>query len=286
MSDFDDDFDFDADPDDTFPGTGPEGFAGLDLDTLAVLDGASAQAFADRKARLARVLTQGETGVQFASLALFAEPLFSLYELDPSEAFRLATEPDAVADDTVALLETARVIWAYFSLPVSEQSHRRQALAAQLVGEDPSEDDWMALDGLVEAALVHWQALLPEEIEAAQATGHATLAFDDLLHHPAFRVGPEADDATHAGFGPDALSDVEARALFAQPMLEAVDVEADADAFEDALARADAYWTFARTTQDDAATAGRDFARAHAGTSAAEAEAMVTRFRTLFPEKG
>ncbi len=279
MSDLDD-FDFDTD----FNAHGPDGFADLDPATVAALDGASAEAFATRKARLTRVLTGGETGVQFAPLALFAEPLFSLYELDPAEAFLLATDPDVVADDTVALLETARVLWAYLSLPVAEQSHKRQALAAQLVGEDPSEDDWMALDGLVEAALVYWQAMVPEEITAAETTGHETLDFDALLHHPAFRVGTEADDATTAGFGPDALSDVEARALFAQPLLEAVDPSADEDAFEDALSRADAYWTFAGTAAGDSAVAGRTFAREHPGTSAEEAEAMVRRYRDLFPE--
>ena len=292
MTDFDDDFDFDdpagdLDPDDfdaAFPGTGPEGFADLDPETLAVLDGASAEAFATRKARLAGVLASGETGVQFAALALFAEPLFSLYELDPDDAFRLATEPEAVADDTVALLETARVLWAYLALPAAEQAHRRQALAAQLVGEDPSEDDWLALDGLLEAALVYWRAMGPDEIAAAEVTGHETLAFDALLHHPDFRVG--ADDVSHAGFGPDALSDVEARALFAQPLLDAVDPSADEDAFEVALARADAYWAFARTAEPDAAAAGRAFARETPGTSAEEAEAMVQRYRTLFPKKG
>lgn len=280
----DDDFDFDPDFDAAGPGTGPDTFLELDLETMAVLDGPSAEAFAARKKTLTRALVDGETGVQFAALALFAEPLFTLYELDPAEAFRLATEPEATADDTVALLETARVLWAFLSLPDAEQSHKRQALAAQLVGEDPSEDDWMALDGLLEGALVHWQALFAEEVAAAEQTGYATLGFDALLHHPAFRVGLEADDATHAGYGPDALSEVEARALFAQPLLESVDPGADADAFEATLARADAYWSLAQTAEADAAEAARAFARAHAGASAEEAEAMVRRYRDLFPE--
>ncbi len=294
MTDFDHDFDFDDDAfdetdldgPDAFPGTGPAGFADLDPETLAALDGASADAFAARKKTLARVLASGETGVQFASLALFAEPLFSLYELDPDDAFRLATEPEAVADDTVALLETARVLWAFLTLPTPEQGHRRQALAAQLVGDDPTEDDWLALDSLLDVTRPYWNAMEPAEIVAAQQTGHETLAFDALLHHPVFRVGTEADDASHAGFGPDALSDVEARARFAQPLLDAVDPSADADAFEDALGRADAYWAFARSAPEDAAAAGRAFAQEHPGTSAEEAETMVQRYRELFPEKG
>ncbi|WP_420454162.1 hypothetical protein [Rubrivirga sp.] len=257
--------------------------ADLDPEVVAALDGAAAEAFATRKARLARVLVEGETGVQYEPLALFAEPLFSLYELDAADAFRLRSEPDAVADDTVALLETARVLWAFFSLPPSDRAHRRSALAAQLVGEDPSEEDWMGLDGLLETVEIHWQAMLPEEIEMAQDTGHPVLAFDDLLHHPAFRVGPEEEDASHAGFGPDALSETEARARFAQPLLESPEVMTDPDAFEAALALADDYWDLARAGGDPDA-----FARGHpAGDRervADEARRMVARFRELFPE--
>ncbi|MDT0630532.1 hypothetical protein RQM47_09390 [Rubrivirga sp. S365] len=271
-----DDFDDDA------PG------APLDPETVAALDGAAADAFAQRKARLTRVLVEGETGVQFESLALFAEPLFALYGLDAADAFRLRAEPDAVADDAVALLETARVLWAFLSMPPADRAHQRASLAAQLVGEDPSEEDWMGLDGLLETAEIHWQALLPEEVEMAQETGHETLDFEALLHHPAFRVGPEDDDATHAGFGEGSLSEIEARALFAQPLLDDPATQADADAFETALARADDYWALAQSAGDDADAAAAAFAREHAdGDEAAlrdEARRMIARFRELFPE--
>lgn len=266
-----------------------DGFDDLDPDALAALDGPAAAAFASRKARLTEALLSGETGVQFEALALFSEPLFSLYEVDASGAFQLQTDPAGVGDDVVALLETARVLWAFVSLSPSERAKRRPQLAAQLVGEDPSEEDWVGLDGLVETASIHWQALLPEEIDAAQATGHDTLGFDALLRHPAFRVGPESEDATHAGFGSDSLSETEARALFAQPLLEDPEVLIDPDAFEDALARADDYWQLARETDGDAAPAARAWAEAHASAPqdvaplAAEAERMVERFRTLFP---
>ena len=45
--------------------------ADLDPETVAAFDGAAAEAFADRKARLTRVLVDGETGVLYESLALF-----------------------------------------------------------------------------------------------------------------------------------------------------------------------------------------------------------------------
>ncbi len=256
----------------------------LDPETVAAVDGAAAQAFASRKAKLSKVLVEGETGVQYESLALFAEPLFGVYELDAADAFRLRTEPDAVADDTVALLETARVLWAFFSLPPQERSHKRPALAAQLVGDDPSEEDWMGLDGLLQTVEVHWQALLPEEIEAAQSTGHPVLGFDELLHHPAFRVGPEDDDATHAGYGEAGLSEIEARAQFAQPLLEDPALMDDPDAFEDALQRADAYWALARDAGPDAEAAAKEFADGDAGEES-EALEMIQRFRELFPKR-
>ena len=159
------------------------------------------------------------------------------------------------------------------------------ALAAQLVGEDPSADDWVGLDGLLETVEIHWQAMLPEEIEMAQSTGHDVIGFDDLLHHPAFRVGPEEGDATHAGFGSDGRSETEARARFAQPLLESPEIMTDPDAFEDALARADEYWDLARTGGDPDA-----FAADHADGAdetrrlADEARHMIERFRELFPE--
>ena len=277
---FDDEFDFDD----------ADAAPLSDDDLLAALDGPVAEAFKVRKARLTKALADGETGVMFESLALFAEPLFALYDLDAADAFRLKTEPAAVGDDVVAILETARVLWAFFSMPPSERAHKRQALAAQLVGEDPTEEDWVNLDGLLETAEIHWQALLPEEIEMAQQTGHETLAFDDLLHHPAFRVGTEADDATHAGFGTGGLSEVEARALFAQPLLEAAETLADADAFEDALSRADAYWALAQSAGADPEADARAYAAEHAASEdeaaevAAEAERMIGRYRELFPE--
>ncbi|MGB3543856.1 hypothetical protein [Rubrivirga sp.] len=264
----------------------------FDPDTPAAIDAASASIFADRKARLTKTLLEGETGVQFESLALFAEPFFAMYDLDVADAFKLRTEPKAVADDAVALLETARVLWAYMSLSPSARAHRRPVLAAQLVGNDPTEEDWAGLDGLVETARIHWKALLPEEIEAAQSTGHPVLEFDDLLHHPAFRVGSEDDDATHAGYGPNGLSETEARALFAQPLLDDPEVLIDPDAFEDALERADDYWSLARSVGSDLEAEAEAWASQHAASDAdqaplaAEAVKMVNRFRELFPELG
>lgn len=279
---FDDDehaFSFDADAD------GPPAQDELE----ALLSGTEGPEIAARRARLTRALVDGETGVQYEALALFAEPLFTLYELDPADAFLLRSAPDDVPEDVIALLETARMLWAFFSLPPAERAQRRQRLAAQLVGEDPTEDDWLNLDGLLEAAEVHWQALLPEEIEAAQQTGHETLSFDALLQHPAFHVGAPAEDPAHAGYGPQGLSELEARALFAQPLLDDEAVMTDPDAFEAALARSDLFWSLAQqgpAADLDAFVAEHARSPEEAERLRGEAWQMITRYRHLFPERG
>lgn len=271
----DPDFD-DADFGDADFGDAFDALPDLDLD----LGGSAGEALAARKARLAEALVSGETGVQYEALALFAEPLFTLYELDPSEAFSLRAGPAEADEETVALLETARVLWAYFSMPPAERAHRRPALAAQLVGENPTEDDWLSLDALLDTASIHWQALLPEEVEAAETTGHASLGFDALLRHPIFQIG-DAESASDAlGFGPDALSDVEARAQFAQSLLDTVGD--DTDDLESALARADSYWTLAQGDDPDADL--RAFAERQPDPAAAlsEGRRMLARYRELF----
>ncbi|OZC02194.1 hypothetical protein [Rubricoccus marinus] len=239
-------------------------------------------AFEIRRKRIVKALIEGETGVQFESLALFAEPLFSLYELNPAEAFTLKTDPDKAPDEVVALMETARVLWAFFSLSPSSRAHRRQALVEQLVGGEAEEDDMLGLEGVIEAAEIHWQALLPEEIEMAQKTGHEVLSFDDLLHHAAFRIDAD-QDPVHAGFGDGELSETEARALFAQPLLEAPEVMLDADAFDSALERADAYWDAAQSGDTPEAIA--QALSPDDGGDVEEARTMLARYAKLFPKR-
>ena len=263
-------------PDDSDFGDAFDALPDLDLG----LNASAGDALAARKTRLAEALVSGETGVQYDALALFAEPLFTLYDLDPAEAFSLRAAAAEADEEVVALLETARVLWAFFSLPPAERTHRRPALAAQLVGENATEDDWQSLDALLDTAEIHWQALLPDEIDAAQATGHPPLAFDALLRHPVFQIGDAESAAGAPGFGPDALSDIEARALFAQALLDtAAD---DPDAFEDTLARADAYWAIAQSDRPDAELAAFAERQPDADATLAEGRQMLSRFSELF----
>ncbi len=261
-------------------------------------DGASpmtdAHSLAQHQRKL-RAFRTDETGLSFASLALFAEPLFDLYDLDPAAAFDLFEHPDDADEATVAVLEAARVLWAYLSLPPKARAARHDALAAFLLGPDPEPGDEADLDRLLDAAETHWDALTPDDVALAEGVDAETLGFDALLAHPAFAHAAEDHTAEGAAehpdeptYGPNRLGEMEARALFAQPLLED---ETDLDALDAAMERADEYWTLAHLRGpkreahlDEIVEA---FAADEAGAAAlrAEAERMAERFGSLFPEQ-
>ncbi len=250
-------------------------------------DGAFAMTDPDLAAhdRKVRALSQDETGISFASLALFAEPLFDLYDLDPAAAFEVLGGAEA-DEATAAVLEAARVLWAYFALPPQERATRYASLTEFLLGPEAGPEDEADLDRLLDAAEAHWDALSPEDHALAEAVDAETLGFDALLAHPAF-AHAHAEPPAEQAYGPNRLNELDARALFAQPLLEDA---ADPDALDDALDKADEYWTLARLRGPERdAYLGQIievFAvnEAEAAAVRAEAERMTERFRSLFPE--
>ncbi|MDX1530728.1 MAG: hypothetical protein R3362_04310 [Rhodothermales bacterium] len=248
-------------------------------------NGAASRADADRyraqHERKVHALTSGETGVSFESLVLFAEPVFSHYGLDPAEAFAL----DPADEATVAVLETARLLWAYFALDPEERAPLRPRLAEHLLGPHRDVEDEADFDALLDAAEEQWAMLTPEERELA-ATDHASLDLPALLEHDAFAVA-HADSNT-ATYGPDRLGELEAQALFAQPLFAEV---SDPDELEAAMERANEYWTLAhlhgpeREQYLDAYVEAVALDRDEAAALRAEAERMTRRFYELFPER-
>lgn len=236
--------------------------------------------------RKVRALAANETGLLFESLALFAQPLFELYDLDPAEAFALHTDPDSADEATVAVLEAARVLWAYFSLDDNDRAERHPALADFLLGPEATAEDTADLGLLIDTMEGHWDALAPEDLDLAAADDHPVLDFDALLAHPAF-LHPEIHPATQRTYGAEGLSEMEARALFAQPLLERLDDPDDLDA---AMERADEYWTLAQLRGVTYDARLDDFVDAFALNAdeavrlRAEAETMKARFQSLFPE--
>ncbi len=235
--------------------------------------------------RKVRALVDNETGVRFESLALFADPLFELYELDAMAAFELHARPDEADETTVAVMEAARLLWAYFSLPRRARAAHHDALAAFLLGPGATPEDEADLDALLDTVEAHWETLTSEDILLAQDVEAETLDFDALLAHPAF-AQPIAEFAAERTYGPDRLSEMEARALFAQPLLERED---DPDALDDAMERADDYWSLAqlrgleRDAFLDELVEANALDAAEAEQIRAEAQQMLDRFQSLFP---
>ena len=251
-------------------------------------DGASAltdPTLAAQHQRKVRALAEDETGIRFASLALFAQPLFELYELDPAEAFALHADPDAADETTVAVLEAARVLWAYFSLDAAERAEHRPALADFLLGPQPGDEDVADFDVMLDTMEGHWDLLAPEDLDLARSDTHDLLAFDALLAHPAFHH--EAAPHMQQTYGAEGLGEMEARALFAQPLLESLDDPDDLDA---AMERAEEYWALAQLHGVAYDARLDEFVDAFALSAdegvrlRAEAEAMKARFRSLFPK--
>lgn len=237
--------------------------------------------------RKVRALVGNETGVRFDSLALFAEPLFELYDLDASAAFELHTHPDEADEATIAVMEAARLLWAYFSLSPKERAARHDTLAAFLLGPNATPEDEADLDAVLHVAESHWDLLTPEDVALAEGIEPTTLDFDALLAHPAFAT-PAADPTTEHTYGPDRLSEMEARALFAQPLLER---EHDPDALDQAMERADEYWTLAhlqgleREAYLDELVDAIALDADEAEAVRAEARTMLARFQSLFPNR-
>lgn len=234
-------------------------------------------------ARRAAIFTREQTGLRFESLVLFAEPLFTAYGLDVSDAFALKDDPSRADEPTVAVLEAARLFWAYFSLPLAERDNRLAVLQRHLLGPEHSIDDEADLDDLLDEMLGAWNILEAEERELAEDVDHTTPGFDELLKHPLFA---EAEGGHAEGaYGSERMSEVEARALFAQPLLDHAE---NPDEMDDAMDRANAYWDLAHAPAE-AREEHLESVLGEFATSAgkreqirAEAERMLARFRELF----
>lgn len=235
--------------------------------------------------RKVRALTEDETGLRFEALVLFAEPLFDLYELDATEAFMIKHDPASADDSAVLALEAARLFWAYFSLPDAERAEQEDTLADFLLGPGHTPEDHADFETLLDRMADQWAMLTPEDRATAESANAPTLSLSALVAHPAFAHGAPGEAQE---YGPDGLSEVEARALFAQPLFDTL---ADVDEMEAAMDRASSYWTMAHlaaSERESHLTAFVQRSSAMANERAAlerEARMMLARFDQLFPER-
>lgn len=237
-----------------------------------------------QRLRKVRALTENETGLRFESLVLFAEPLFELYELDATEAFMIKHDPAAADDSAVLALEAARLFWAYFSLPDAERAEQENTLADFLLGPGHTPDDHADFEMLLDRMADQWSMLTTEDRATAESADTPTLSLSALVAHPAFAHGPSGEATM---YGPDGLSEVEARALFAQPLFESL---VDVDEMEAAMDRASSYWTMAHAEPSEREAHLSAFVQRAAVTPPEravlerEGRMMLARFDQLFPE--
>lgn len=238
------------------------------------------------------VYLSGRSGIRFDSLMRFAGPLFDLYDVDWRSIGRPSARRDLDEISTmVAVLDVARLLWAFFALGQDDSIGALPELEDALLGAgagDEERSNFLVLLSLLEE---HWQQFTPEDRARAEDTpGYSLPEFETLLQDFPVRTFKLPTRAKNV-FGPSRLDLSEALAIFAEPLLGSADLGSDPDLVEDRVARAQAYWELAMTPPDaydeELERIIEGFARTSAEreTIRAEAERMVQRFYTLFPEQ-
>lgn len=194
-------------------------------------------------------LVNDPTGVPFDRLVHFARPLFQAYDVDIERADAVGRgEPDAAPDDLVLVLDTARLLWSYFSLGTDGTTEHAPALEAALLPEGGREDD-----------LAAFLVLLGELEERFQ--DH--LEFADPA--PDFPAALAAYLAAYPSDDPHAEA-AEAIAAFARPLLDAADVT-DLDELDRQMDLAHLLWDAAHAPDATTRAALLDDARTLYGLS-------------------
>jgi hypothetical protein len=248
---------------------------------------------ADHAQTMAQTLdayVDGRSGIDFDVLALFAEPLFELYQLDlrnvRSSRSKQIDEEELAG--LIAVLDTARLLWSFFSLDDDNARPALERLQTALVGPRPSEDEQLDFHSLLGIMEDQWDAIEPHEREAAMSNSEFVLPpFDQLLAD----YNAEAIEESAERYGPDGLEAAEALAVFARPLLDEPGVEGDPERLDEAMDRAQAFWDLALAPESERETMLTMILKAFGGhpdtdrAIRAEAERMVRRFFELFPEQ-
>ncbi|HEX7071965.1 MAG TPA: hypothetical protein VF190_14215, partial [Rhodothermales bacterium] len=223
----------------------------------------------------------GATGIAYNDLLRFAEPLFELYELDFRSAADRKRDRDAEEiAGLLAVLDLARLLWAYFQLDSAEMDVAHDHLRTALIGAEPDPDEEQALNDLLELMQERWIEL--RDTAARPPEGFVLPPFADLLRD--FERSHAEDAAT--GF-PMSTDLPDALASFALPLLESTNLEDPAEV-DDALARAQAYWELAQTSGPAYKSRLEGLAERFASNRRSaeavrrEAETMTRRYRDLF----
>lgn len=237
------------------------------------------------------VYLSGRSGVRFQDLVRFAGPLFDLYDIE----WRTTDAADSLERDReelstmVAVLDTARLLWAFFSLDDERSVELLPNLEDALLGPGAGDEERSNLLILLSLLEEHWQTFTSMDRRRAEATPGYTLPdFETLLSD--FSEGEDTSPSDERSrYGPERLELPEALALFAEPLLEDQAAKNDPDVLEERIARAQAYWDLAQAPRDQFEHELRriqdEFSRSDfdAESVRREASRMVRRYRNLFP---
>lgn len=238
------------------------------------------------------VYLSGRSGIRFEELVRFAGPLFDLYDID----WRTRDTTDSFARDSeelstiVAVLDAARLLWAFFALDEEDSVTRLPELEDAMLGRAAGDEERSNLLILLSLLEEHWHSFSAEDRRRAESTpGFALPSFEVLVSEFA-RSGERPRPARGDLYGPDRLELPEALALFAEPLIQDPAAKSDPDVLEERVARAQAYWELARMPEEQFDDALGRLADALSGPELdpeavrEEAVRMVRRYRRLFPE--
>ncbi len=183
-----------------------------------------------------------DTGVPFEPLVRFATPLFEAYGVEPGRALALqtATEPDVFPEELLLVLETARLIWAYFALEGDAVIEALPQIEGALLQGDVTERDRVALHLLLARLEDGWHELESERLPRPNCC--EAPSFDVLLTRYAQLFPPETESSPH---------DAEALAAFAQPLLDQPGLAEDLDAFNRQMELAHALFELAHAPAEE-----------------------------------
>lgn len=237
-------------------------------------------------------LQAGQTGVQYDALVRFSSPLWAHYGLEKKTIMEELefTEDLEILDAAVSILESARMLWAYYRLSAAQKNQAQKVLESRMLGESPELEDQMDFEALLDRMEAHFKTFKPSDIEKAETVaGHPTLDFTHLI---------EVMDADHESpttqeivleprFGPESLNTPDAIAIFAEPLIEQADFD-DPDAFDIAFSKASDYWELAQLKEAEfeqmLTRIKRKYAQSPKDLALLETEArqMIERFHKLF----
>ncbi len=239
------------------------------------------------------VYVSGRSGIRFDALIRFAGPLFDLYDVE----WRAGGQNDAFARDKeelttmVAVLDTARLLWAFYALDDEQSIEMLPCLEDAMLGSGAGDEERSNLLVLLSLLEEHWQTFTTDErTQAVDTPGYALPSFEMLLAD--YQGGRRLRRRSASTFGKEDLELPEALAAFAEPLLKDPAIEGNPDLVEERVERAQAYWELAATPvaefDDHLHRIEEAFAASDEEKVAIREEAlrMIARFRKLFPDHG